>query len=247
MSEGELTRLLEDDADGSDLLRTALEEDVPSPNARKKTLRALEIGTGVATSALLWTWFVRFRAWKVSMWKVILVGLLSGGALVATRPSPPPETPPKRVEPPVIVGAPPQTPAIVMPPPPTAPPQSAARASEPEEAPPSPEPVTEASAVPAPKPRPARPPSLTAEIASLDLARSALADGDAKRALRSLDTHDRDFPNGALAQEAAMLRIEALVANNDLATAQTVGHRFLATHPDSAHADRVRTLLGETP
>ena len=44
-----------------------------------------------------------------------------------------------------------------------------------------------------------------------------------------------------------MLRIEALVANNDLATARTVGHRFLATHPDSAHADRVRTLLGETP
>jgi hypothetical protein len=237
MSESELTRLLEGDAEGSDLLRTALDEDIPSPGARKKTLRALEIGTGVATSALLWTWFVRFRAWKVSMWKVILVGLLSGGALVTTRPNPPPNPPeaPKRVEPPIAA----------IPPAPTPTPQPVKVED------PAPAPLAEASiAVPhgdAPKPRAARPASLTAEIASLDLARSALADGDAKRALRNLDAHDHDFPNGALAQEAVMLRIEALVATGDMNGARAVGHRFLVGHPDSAHADRIRTLLGETP
>jgi hypothetical protein len=42
-----------------------------------------------------------------------------------------------------------------------------------------------------------------------------------------------------------MLRIEALVASGDKGRAREVGQRFLASHPETAHADRVRTLLGE--
>jgi hypothetical protein len=52
--------------------------------------------------------------------------------------------------------------------------------------------------------------ALADEIAALDGAREALASGDAPRALRALDAHDRAFPRGALSPEATVLRIEAL-------------------------------------
>jgi hypothetical protein len=61
--------------------------------------------------------------------------------------------------------------------------------------------------------RPARPPAadgesrLLAEVARLDQARAALAGSDAPGALRHLERYRDEFPNGALAREAA--RIEA--------------------------------------
>ena len=61
----------------------------------------------------------------------------------------------------------------------------------------------------------------------------------------ALDTYRKRYPNGVLGQEAAMLRIEALLGRGDRATAQRVGEQFLKFHPKSALAPRVRLLLGQ--
>jgi outer membrane protein assembly factor BamD (BamD/ComL family) len=89
--------------------------------------------------------------------------------------------------------------------------------------------------------------SLPAEVAVLDGARRALADGDPGRALSELSRYDRDFPNGMLSQEATLIRIEALVSKGDRARARALADRYLAAHPNSSHAARVRSLLGDKP
>src|SRR5262249_36945392 len=66
---------------------------------------------------------------------------------------------------------------------------------------------------PAPAADPAS--ALKSEIAVLDRARAALRAKDSATALAELDRHRLEFPGGALAQEATVLRIEALVARGD--------------------------------
>jgi outer membrane protein assembly factor BamD (BamD/ComL family) len=82
------------------------------------------------------------------------------------------------------------------------------------------------------------------ELASLDRARAALSAGDAPQALALLDAHNARFPHGAMAPEATMLRIEALVAAGDRASAQRAADAFIAQSPDSPYVSRVRSLLG---
>ena len=113
------------------------------------------------------------------------------------------------------------------------------------------QPVQQAS-VPSATVHPHTPPTATAshlavEIALLDQARQTLAGGGASKALATLDDYDHQFPNGALAQEAQVLRIEALDASGDHAGARTHGDRFLAAHPTSPHARHVREVLGTKP
>ena len=64
--------------------------------------------------------------------------------------------------------------------------------------------------------------------------------GDAKRALEAgqtaaafaaLAAHDRRFPHGMLAQEAAALRVEATARSGDRATAAALSRAFEATYP----------------
>jgi outer membrane protein assembly factor BamD (BamD/ComL family) len=97
----------------------------------------------------------------------------------------------------------------------------------------------------APSPAPAS--SLDAQLSSLARARESLAGGRPDAALSSLDDYDARFPGGAFAQEAGVLRVQALVAQGDRAGAQRVAARFLAAYPQSPHAARVRTLVGTTP
>ena len=117
--------------------------------------------------------------------------------------------------------------------------------------------ATNATVVPAP-PAAALPPTapaprgsidresaLAAELASLDRARSALAQGQASQALALLDDHAVHFPRGVLATEATVLRIEALVRAGDRASAVALAHRFLAANAASPYAPRVRSLVGE--
>jgi hypothetical protein len=85
------------------------------------------------------------------------------------------------------------------------------------------------------------------EVSLLDQARRALAGGDAPGALRRLDAFDAHFPHGALIEEAEVLRVESLLAEDDRASAAKVGARFLASHPSSPHAARVRALLARAP
>jgi TolA-binding protein len=88
------------------------------------------------------------------------------------------------------------------------------------------------------------PPSrrLSEETAALDAARKALAEKDASGALQALDLYDRAFPSGFLAPEATVLRIEALAQRGDDEAALAAARAFLASHPASPHARRVRSI-----
>jgi hypothetical protein len=97
---------------------------------------------------------------------------------------------------------------------------------------------------PPPAPLPA-PPALTLarEVALLDAARAALVAGDAGGALRVLDRYQREMARGALTPEAAVLRIEAQLAQGDRTAAEQGCRQFLRLHTGSAHAAHVRSLL----
>ena len=65
--------------------------------------------------------------------------------------------------------------------------------------------------------------------------------GDAAQAL---DTYDTEFPQGTLRPEATVLRIRTLLLQGRRPEAQRLADDFLAKHPGSVHAKRIRALLG---
>ena len=89
---------------------------------------------------------------------------------------------------------------------------------------------------------PARALGLAAETGALDEARSALRSGQPAQALRALDSYSKSFPRGAMAQEATVLRIEALSQLGDRSGADALAARVLRAHPTSPLAPRVRAL-----
>jgi hypothetical protein len=86
------------------------------------------------------------------------------------------------------------------------------------------------------------PPDLEAEVATLGAARAALGGNDAPTALRALDAYDRAFPLGVLSDEATVLRIEALAERSD-PNAAILSQRFVAAHPASPYAERLRSIM----
>lgn len=94
-------------------------------------------------------------------------------------------------------------------------------------------------------PAPGDPRALAQEIARIDAVRALLSDDRADAALGALQRYARDFPGGALRQEAAVLRIEASERAGHGRRARALAARFLAENPASPHAARVRDLLGE--
>jgi outer membrane protein assembly factor BamD (BamD/ComL family) len=84
---------------------------------------------------------------------------------------------------------------------------------------------------------------LPAEIALLDQARGAVAAGEPARALAILDGYTVRFPRGAMAPEATVLRIEALVKAGDRPAATRFADAFLATAPTSPYTTRIQSLL----
>lgn len=86
--------------------------------------------------------------------------------------------------------------------------------------------------------------TLPAELALLEQARGAIAAGDPARSLSVLDRYPKRFPQGSMAPEATMLRIEALVKVGDRGAATRTADTFLASDPESPYAARVRSLLG---
>lgn len=101
-----------------------------------------------------------------------------------------------------------------------------------------------AVAPPLPSPAAAATGNVMEEVASLDRARAALAAHDASGALARLAAHEAAFPRGALLPEAILLRVRALRELGRQAEATAVAERFLASHPDSAQAARLRALVG---
>ena len=82
----------------------------------------------------------------------------------------------------------------------------------------------------------------------LDRARGLMTTGHAVSALAVLDTYDVTFPHGALSQEAEALRIDALARSGQKDSARARATRFLAAHPESPQAPRVRAIVNaQTP
>jgi hypothetical protein len=80
------------------------------------------------------------------------------------------------------------------------------------------------------------------EVAALDSARKAMAD-DPDKALEAIEKYQDRFEGGVLGQEAEVLRIEALAKAGKLDQAKALGQAFLAKHPSSPLAKRVRSVL----
>jgi len=89
--------------------------------------------------------------------------------------------------------------------------------------------------------------TLAAEVRLLEQARAAIGGRDPEQGLAILDRHAREFPAGALEPEAAVLRVEALIAQRQWAQAQLEAGRLLRRHPRGASARRVRELLERVP
>ena len=116
----------------------------------------------------------------------------------------------------------------------------------------APEPRTTSAALPAqPLPAPARAssgpalqPDIGQEIQSIDAARSALRRGDTAEALLALERYRAEHGRtGSLAMEATVLRIEALLRGGNRAEGMRLANSFLASHPKSPYAPRIRALV----
>jgi hypothetical protein len=86
---------------------------------------------------------------------------------------------------------------------------------------------------------------LTAELAAIEKARSALSAGDASGALSQLDAYARSYPRGRLALEAEVLRIDALARSGQRDAAKKRAEQFVRRHPNSVLNARVRGYIGE--
>ena len=87
--------------------------------------------------------------------------------------------------------------------------------------------------------------NVPAQVALVDRARALVAAGDTSGALRVTDEYAKRFPRGALSEEAALLRIEAVNARGDRAAVVALARRFRAEYPRSVHADKVQWMLGD--
>jgi hypothetical protein len=139
---------------------------------------------------------------------------------------------------PVTVGAPP----VVTNPPRQHEPTLRPAASAPEQ---PTAPNRAAAPVPETSPPPTDSRALAAEVQRIDQARRALEGGDAPRALGELAAYQRERELGVLDREATLLAIRAHQALGDRDRARDLARRFLAAHPNDAHAPRLRALLKE--
>jgi len=245
-------RILEEGHDRAKALLRAESGEVPPPGAADRVLVALGVGAaaggavvtakGAAASASKWLW----------------IGMIGGavaiGGVIAQRASSAPSVAPRQVddtgaaealrdEMPVIAQAAPSDSIAPLP-----------------EAPPAPAAATQPAAAPEPSAAPtpaATEPSarrrrrdladpnegLKVEIGYLDGARAALAAGQPATALAWLDDYRDRFSPGRFEPEAFVIRLDALARSGDGATAQRLARDYLATHPTTPHAPRIRRIL----
>jgi len=187
----------------------------PSREAKERTIALVGAGSAVALVKASW-----WKLWGAKTLAVLAVtGAAGAGVHKLTRE-------PERA--PVVLPKPPPPQVIVEPPPAPIPAAS--------EAPP-----VETSA-----PKPTPPPlTLADEVAILDDARAALDKHDPERALKLLGDHDRRFPHGELAPDAASLRVDALFARGDRARAAALASELVAKDPTGPHAAHLRSFIGD--
>ena len=212
------------------MLRAAASEE-PSPDTVRRTLGAMGAsggGPAPATAAAAGArWLVR---WGAGIGLCALVGAaLWGAARGSWRPG---------HAAPLAITAPPLPALSVESAPLPAPSVDPAQ-------PPSAVPATASAPVP-PRAVPATPAIDTAsglaeEVAAIDAARATLDRGDAAGCLGQLDAYQRRFPRGTLRQEAAVMRIDALLRAGDRRAARALAYRLLAAGP-GPYAERLRSL-----
>ncbi len=171
--------------------------------------------------------------------KWIGIGVIAMGAVTASMTLPDRLEEPRPTVPPVVsVAAPPPSPMQTS----LAPVALAVPEQEPERpvAPPpvAPVPARASSATPASSAS-----ILAVETAALDEARAKIASGDPNGALALLDAFDARHPRAMLRDEAVVLRIESLAASGERARATALARSFLAQHPESPYARRLRSRL----
>jgi hypothetical protein len=85
------------------------------------------------------------------------------------------------------------------------------------------------------------------ELALVEAARAALAQGNTDGCLQALDRYDARFHRGVFADEIVVMRIETLVARGERDRARVLADALLTKNPDSAYAGRIRSILPTTP
>lgn len=237
-----------------DLLRAGRDEEGPSADLEARILAAVAAlprppdptgpggggGGGLARSSGTWL------TGRTVLGTVAAVGAAAVVAMSALRGAPPAEPP----RPPVTATGPT---AAAPSPVPVAPPEPETPSTRLEDLPNAPTtpmpsgrlraPAMQASSAIAPAPVP----STEREVELLDAVKSKLGAGAADGAARALDAYDAEFPQGVLRPEATVLRIRTLLLRGDREGARKLADAFLATHPSSVHAKRVRSLLGDQP
>ena len=242
------SRLLEGDAELERSLLRAWHRRQPSEAARRKTLAALEAGALLAAGGVGVSMAPKAAVVSSSLlkWLGIVTGVVATAGAIgyATQRGRTIETGQVSLTAPVVSAA-PRSPTVG----PTVPPvQSTASAVA--EAPAAP--LTPAPAVtvaPGPVAAPSKAAgaaapasSLNDEVVAIDQARRALTAGNAATALQLVDAYDARYPGGALAEESAEIRIEALFRTGKRAQASDLATQFLAAHPGSLYARVIRAL-----
>jgi hypothetical protein len=88
---------------------------------------------------------------------------------------------------------------------------------------------------------------LAAERALLDVARSALARGEASEALAAADRHARGYPDGALVEEREAIAIKALMALGRREEARTRARELERKYPNSLVLRAVKSAVEGSP
>jgi len=162
---------------------------------------------------------------------LLLAGAVGSYAVLHRTPADHAATTASAVVPPPVVAS--EAPQIAEPPPPDDSTGSVA-----------PVPADSASVGVAPPPAPVHPAKpatdLDAEMALLASAQAAIQRGDYATALARLDDHQRAFPGGVLSEERTAARVVALCGAGRQAEARSLASAFLARHPTSPLAPRVR-------
>jgi hypothetical protein len=102
------------------------------------------------------------------------------------------------------------------------------------------------TAVLAPPPASSPAPAPEAELQLLLRSRSLLR-RDPGGALALVEQHAASYPDGVFAQEREVLWVEALLKRRARAAAFQRAERFVAHHPSSPYAVRLRALIEQAP
>lgn len=185
----------------------------PPPDAAARVRAAVAARVAAPPVPRRWPWIAG----------VGVAAVLAAVALSRRAPEAPPPPPPAvRVAPPAL------------PPPPAPAPPAAVVAND--------VPAAQEPVIAVRRPRRADPPAddLAGELLLIQRAQRALARGDGAEALDAVDAHARAYPRGRLTEERDAARVLALCALGRADASRAAAARFIARHPDSPQAARVR-------